>query len=259
MRAHTCFLVLIVFLSQSADAQEPGELMITFVGHACFVITTPAQIRIVTDPIDLWGLRLPSGFSADVVTVSHNHLDHNAVSTVSGTPRIIYGTDPEGEAPFQQHIPINETVGDVTIRNVSSYHSSPSVSPQLNSIFLFEVDGFTIAHLGDLGRTLTDEQVDRLGRVDILMIPVGGQYTLTLDEVDETVRQINPTIAVIPMHYRTETVYVVPNGVEDYVGGKQGVVRVSGNTYTVHREQSSAPLQYVVYTYSSLSGSFLNL
>jgi len=242
------FLVgTIICLSQVLASTDRADLTITYFGHSCFLIVTPRGTKIVTDPIDLWNYRMSNDFAADVVTVSHNHRDHNATDAVPGHPTILYGLNPHDAAPFHEFVPSSEAVGDVNIRNISSNHSPPSVSPQLNSIFVFEVDGVTIAHLGDLGRMLTDDQIEELGRIDVLMIPVGGRYTLSLQEADETIRRINAAIAVVPMHFRTETVDVVPNSVHDFVNGKQDVVLVHGDTYTLNPAQRDGRLKYVIW------------
>lgn len=240
------FAVLTICLAPNMGNQGTGDLTITFFGHSCFLITTSKGTGIVTDPIDLWGYSISASITAHVVTISHNHGDHNAVHAVPGEPTIFHGLNPAAQAPFQEFIPVHETIRDVTIRNVSSHHSPPDVSPQLNSIFVFEADGISIAHLGDIGRMLTDEQIESLGEIDILMIPIGGRHTISMREVDETVRQINPSIAVIPMHFRTETVQAIPNGIEDFIGGKQNIQRVLGNTITVQKSRSSDRIKYIL-------------
>jgi len=236
-------------------AQNSNEVSITHVGHACFLITTSHNTKIVTDPIRFFGYEIPDNYIADIVTVSHNHGDHNAVNAVSGKPNIFYGIDKNGREPFQEFVQINETVNDVKISNVSSNHSPPAYSPQLNSIFIFEFDGIRIAHLGDIGLILTQEQLKKLGVIDILMIPVGGKFTVSLEDADKIVNQIKPRIAVIPMHYRTRTTEFLPNTVDDFIKGKKNVEIISGNTYKPDLEKNYIHMKYVVFNPINCFGS----
>ena len=240
------FVFLFVCFSIIIQAQDSGEVSITYIGHACFLITTSHNTRIITDPIDKFGYHVPGNITVDIVTVSHNHGDHNAVKTVPGKPEVFYGIDKNGKAPFQKFIPINETYKDVKISNVCSNHSPPKHSPELNSIFIFEFDGIRVAHLGDIGLILTEDQIKEMGTIDILMIPVGGKYTVSLEDADKIVDQIKPRIAVIPMHYRTETAKFLPNTVDDFIKDKKNVEEIFGNTYKPLLKKNNAGMKYIV-------------
>ncbi len=128
------------------------------------MLETAAGTRIVMDPIPKGlGYELPSGLRADLITISHEHADHNNVALVANKPRVIRGltSDHKGWAR------VDEKVKDVAIRTVGVYHDDKRGAERgLNTVFIFEVGGLRIAHLGDLGNTLTDEQLaaDRRGR-----------------------------------------------------------------------------------------------
>ncbi len=167
---------------------------ILWYGHACFRITAQDGTTIVTDPYDeSVPYKAPEG-PAHIVTVSHEHFDHNAVGRVKGNPEVVRGV---GEW----------TIRGIHIRGISSFHDPKGGKERgRNTIFKFVVDGLTLAHLGDLGHTLTAEQLRPLEDVQVLMIPVGGFYTIGPKEAKEVVQGLSGVRVVIPMHYRTEAV-----------------------------------------------------
>jgi len=134
------------------------------------------------------GLKFPKHVSADIVTVSHQHEDHNAVDAVEGSPYVVNGP---GEYEIQ----------GVVVMGFATYHDGQGGAKRgSNTIYRIEIDGVSIAHLGDLGHTLNSDQVDALDGVDILLIPVGGIYTVDAGQAASIVKEIDPKI-VIPMHY----------------------------------------------------------
>lgn len=163
-------------------------MKITWFGQACFLIETD-DTAVVTDPYDSKiGLTLPNDLKADVVTVSHQHMDHNNVSAVGGNPSVI------GKSGVV-------TVKNITFTGIDTFHDNEGGSKRgQNIVFKFTLDGMTIAHMGDLGHVLNDMQVQELRGVDILMIPVGGHYTIDGEEAVKVVNQIKAKI-IIPMHY----------------------------------------------------------
>lgn len=144
----------------------------------------------VTDPYDssVVGLRFPKNTEADIVTVSHNHPDHNMVSAVGGSPFIITG-------------PGEYEIKGVSIIGVTSFHDDKEGTVRgANSIYRIEMDGLVVVHLGDLGHVLSSAMVDQLDGIDILIIPVGGWYSLDAVKAAQVIADIDPRI-VIPMHY----------------------------------------------------------
>ncbi len=145
---------------------------------------------IVVDPFDsgFVGLKFPKKVEADIVTVSHDHKDHNAASQVEGTPFVVHG-------------PGEYEIKGVSVIGVSSFHDSEKGEKRgHNTIFRIEVDGVAILHLGDLGHALSSEEVESLDGVDVLMIPVGGTATIDAQTAATIVKELEPSI-VIPMHY----------------------------------------------------------
>lgn len=163
---------------------------ITSLGHASFRIKGK-KTTIVTDPYDpSIGFKFPK-VSADIVTISHDHQDHNQEKLVSGSPFVI-------SAPGEYE------VKGVFILGVDTFHDTTSGSQRgKNTCCVFEVDRLRLCHLGDLGHKLDDTQLEEIGSVDILMIPTGGVYTIGPKRAVEVVSQIQPAV-VIPMHYKTQ-------------------------------------------------------
>lgn len=167
-------------------------LKLTWIGHACFRIEASDGTVIITDPYDeSVPYKAPSG-PAHIVTVSHDHFDHNAVGRVEGSPAVVRGI---GE----------RTVHGIVFRGVSAFHDTKGGRDRgQDVIFKFAVDGVTIAHFGDLGHTLNAEQLRPLGDVEVALLPVGGHFTVGAKAASEVVRSLPKLRIVIPMHYRTE-------------------------------------------------------
>lgn len=163
-------------------------MKIKWLGHACFAIETGNK-RIITDPFnEEVGYPMP-GLSADIITVSHEHWDHSAVDTISGHPEVINQT---GEY----------RLGPINITGLPSFHDKTGGQERgKNIIFCIQAEGIKVVHLGDLGHVVA-EQLSGIGGVDILLIPVGGKYTIDAQEAFVTVQNLNPGI-VVPMHYQT--------------------------------------------------------
>mgnify|MGYP000910624337 CR=1 FL=1 len=164
-------------------------MKITWLGHASFLIET-ATASIVTDPFDeSTGYRVPN-VSADLVTVSHQHYDHNAVGTVRGNPRVV--SEP-GVTRF----------GEIEIKGIKTFHDKNLGRDRgENLVFVIKADGLTVCHLGDLGHVLTPDQLQAIGQVDFLLVPVGGTYTISAEEARTIVSLLAPRVA-IPMHFKT--------------------------------------------------------
>jgi L-ascorbate metabolism protein UlaG (beta-lactamase superfamily) len=162
-------------------------------GHSSFKIRSK-RATIVLDPYssERVGMKFPKNTDADIITVSHAHEDHNAVFAVSGNPYIVDG-------------PGEYEIKGVAIIGVASYHDANNgIDRGKNTIYHIEVDSLHLAHLGDLGTTLTPSQLEELDGVDILFVPVGGFFTIDAATAIKVIESIEPKI-VIPMHYsRTE-------------------------------------------------------
>lgn len=168
---------------------------ITYLGHSSFKISvaSPSGVKtktvIVTDPFDpsMVGLKY-AGVEADIVTISHEHGDHNRADLVGGVKRVVKG-------------PGEYEIAGVSIIGIPSFHDNNSGAERgKNTIYVFEADGLRLAHLGDLGHTLSEKEVSEIGDIDILMIPTGGEFTIGPKEAVGVVQAIEP-FYVLPMHY----------------------------------------------------------
>ena len=167
---------------------------IYWAGQSCFQISVSNSrdhsADIVIDPFDesFTGLKLPN-LSADILLVTHNHKDHNNVKDVKGTPFIIDG-------------PGEYEVKGVFVQGIPSFHDDKEGKEKgQNTIYVFEAEEMRFCHLGDLGqKLLTDEQLEKIDKVDVLMIPVGGEFTIDSSSAQKIISQIEPKI-IIPMHY----------------------------------------------------------
>lgn len=182
-------------------------MIITWIGQACFKIqdkTGAEGIILVTDPFDKSiGLK-PPAFEANIVTVSHGHPDHDNVKALRGDPFVI---DCAGEYDIK----------GVSVCGVDSWHDDKSGKERgANIIFRIEMDGISVSHLGDLGHELDSKQLDLLVGTDILLIPVGGKYTIDAKKAVEVVSQIEPRI-VIPMHYKVPGLKIDIDGVDKFI------------------------------------------
>jgi L-ascorbate metabolism protein UlaG (beta-lactamase superfamily) len=189
-------------------------MKVKYLGHATFVITSNRGVKIITDPYET-GPDLTYGEiteSADIVTVSHGHHDHNNVAAVKGNPEVVSRAG-------------RSVVKGIEFNGVASYHDEAGGRLRGgNIIFCFELDGVRVCHLGDLGHRLDDKQLKELGSVDVLLIPVGGNYTVDAKVATEVCNQLKPRV-VIPMHYRTEKGLAGISGVEGFLSGKANVSR----------------------------------
>jgi L-ascorbate metabolism protein UlaG (beta-lactamase superfamily) len=179
-----------------ADAGN-DEVAITYAGHSTYYIDTPGGVRIATD----YNGYYKTGRLPDVVTMNHAHSTHYTLFPDPRIPTVLHGwRDDGGPAKIDLHI------GDVTIRNVTTdirrYFGDDSNAEMVkdgNSIFIFEVAGLCIGHLGHLHTRLDESQLAAIGRIDILMVPIDGTYTMSLDGVSEITKRLRSSV-VLPMH-----------------------------------------------------------
>lgn len=161
---------------------------ISYLGHSSFRIRTGSGF-VVTDPFDskMVGLKY-SGVEADIVTVSHDHADHNQYQLVKGVKRVVSG-------------PGEYEIAGISIIGIPSFHDDKKGELRgKNTIYIIEAEGLRLCHLGDLGHVLSQELVQEIGEVDILMVPVGGEFTIGPKEASQVVMDIQPKI-VVPMHF----------------------------------------------------------
>ena len=178
-------------------------MRITWLGHASFLLESGSS-KLVTDPFDNIGLEFPA-VEADAVTTSHAHFDHNAAGKVDGNPEVISGVGDFSHEPF-------------AIRGVATYHDeSQGAQRGENTVYMIECEGLRVCHLGDLGHELSASQAESLGHVDVLMIPVGGTYTIDAGQAVKVVEALGPAV-VLPMHYKVEGLSLPIAPVGDFAG-----------------------------------------
>jgi len=203
-------------------------MKLTYFGHAMFLLEGDGT-SVLIDPYDeQCGYTLPRLAPAFVV-VSHEHFDHNNVQLAQGSPKVIRALRQEGADWADLH----EALGPFSLSTVPTYHDEARGTKRgKNAMLIFEGEGLHLVHAGDLGHPLSVEQVKALGRVDVLLIPVGGHYTIDAREAHGVVEQIQPRV-VIPMHYKTEVNEGWPiTPVEPFIRG-QARVKQQGHSVTV--------------------------
>jgi L-ascorbate metabolism protein UlaG (beta-lactamase superfamily) len=175
---------------KEAATMEPG-VTTKYFGHACFLVTDDSAHSVALDPFDAKvGYKVPD-LTAAVCLVSHEHFDHSNVAAVSGDPQIVRTA--------------GETSADgLPIVGVTAPHHKPGKNEERGDVVMFRwtMAGINLAHLGDLGDSLSPDQISALGRVDVLMVPVGGFYTIDANEAVQAAQDLNAKF-VIPMHYKT--------------------------------------------------------
>jgi L-ascorbate metabolism protein UlaG (beta-lactamase superfamily) len=184
-------------VSLRPTAAKADEVTITYVGHSTYYIDTPGGVRIATDFSGAYTIgRLP-----DIVTMNRAHSTHYTLFPDTRIPHVFHGWTDDG-TPAR----INERIGDVLVRNVTTdirrYFMDDSNGEMIkdgNSIFIFEVAGLCIGHLGHLHHKLDDSHFAAIGRLDIVMVPIDGAYTMSLDGVSEITRRLRASV-VLPMH-----------------------------------------------------------
>ncbi|MCF7820579.1 MAG: MBL fold metallo-hydrolase [Candidatus Pacebacteria bacterium] len=182
-------------------------MIISWQGHSCFKIqdkTGTDGITVTTDPFDKSvGLKVPN-FESDIVTISHDHADHNNASALRGQPFII---NTAGEYD----------VKGVLVEGIHSFHDNKEGAERgANIIYRIEIDDISVVHLGDLGTELDNKQLEKLERTDILLIPVGGKYTIDAKGAVEVISQLEPRI-IIPMHYKIPGLKIDIDEVDKFV------------------------------------------
>ncbi len=190
-------------------------MKVKWLGHACFLITSKDGVRIITDPYAVGGGidYSPIEETADIVVVSHEHADHNNVSAVRGRPEVVKSSG-------------IKTIEGIQFRGIATYHdASQGKQRGGNTIFCFSVDDIKLCHLGDLGHLLNPWQINEIGAVDILFIPVGGFYTIDATDASQICDQLTPKV-ILPMHFKTPQCAYPIADVDEFLRGKKNVKRV---------------------------------
>jgi L-ascorbate metabolism protein UlaG (beta-lactamase superfamily) len=194
-----------LLLCAAAVSADDKKVVIRWHGQSFFEIISTKGTRIVTDPhaIEAYGRPM---VKADLVLMTHFHVDHtrtDAITNLKDAKQFNALKKGEGGRGEEWNV-LDEKFKDIHIRTMGTYHDDMAGTQRgKNGVFILDVDGLRIVHLGDLGHTLNREQLKKLGKVDVLMVPVGGVYTLNGLEAQKVVAQIKPARYVLPMHYGT--------------------------------------------------------
>jgi len=189
---------------------------LTYFGHATFLLGTNGT-TILIDPFNAdCGYPIPD-VTPTAVAISHEHFDHSYLEMAKGKPRVIRGLAEGGKTWAR----VDERIGPVHLTTVPTFHDGSGGKERgRNAMFIFEVEGLRVVHAGDLGHTLDAQQQQAVGRPDVLMIPVGGHYTIGPAEADQVIAGLRPRL-VIPMHYQTDATAGWPIGpVDNFLRGK---------------------------------------
>jgi L-ascorbate metabolism protein UlaG (beta-lactamase superfamily) len=207
-----------------------------------FLLTSPGGTTLLLDPFNDIGYTVPPPLDTDAAAITHEHPDHNNDALGGSTATILRGLTSNGWAD------IDETVGDVRITAVQTYHDDTQGS-QLgrNAAFVIETGGLRIAHLGDLGHMLDDEQAAAIGTVDVLMVPVGGVFTIDAAGATAVAQQLGPKI-VFPIHYQTAAAGTALQTADAFLAGKT-VQQVGSTDIRIARAELPAELTAFVLDY----------
>ncbi|MDI7260461.1 MAG: MBL fold metallo-hydrolase [Thermodesulfobacteriota bacterium] len=222
-------------------APHPGVVEIKWFGHAFFQITSSNGTKIITDPFGAMGFPMPDVWP-HVVTVGRESGNHNNVGLAKGSPLVLRGVKP-GMEDWNQ---INTVFRDVLIYNVP-IHQRGALGYLKGSGFVFELDGLCVFHTGDVGEPFNEDQLQLIGHVDIVLLPIGGSYTMGPENAKKVVEQLKPKIAV-PMHY-----YNNMSLVEIFIDGHYKARFLNTNTFTF--SQGTLPSQTEIFILKVLWGS----
>ena len=210
-------------------------MKIKWLGLASFLITSDSGTRIITDPYETGGDLSYREIreSADIVTVSHDHFDHNNVAAIRGNPQIFRKV---GKADIE----------GIRFRGIASFHDNVGGKERgKNTISRFEVDGVKVCHLGDLGHQLSDEQISEIGPVDVLLVPVGGIFTIDAKIATKLCDRLKPKI-IIPMHFMDGKCHFPIAGVDEFLRGKENLNRLDTSEIEIRSEELPSVTRIVV-------------
>jgi L-ascorbate metabolism protein UlaG (beta-lactamase superfamily) len=241
MKKLLCLPVLLFLTISYSFCQTSVSL--TWYGQSTFLLKTDGGVKILMDPVNPGMAKAEVSETVDLVTISHEHGDHNYVALAKGEPIVMHGLDGTGFAK------INAVIKGVRFWTVESFHDNQGGSQRgKNAIFVFEANGMRIVHLGDLGHLLNEDQVKAIGTPDVLMIPVGAGPTLDINTAIAVIKQLNPKV-LIPMHFspaETPAGRFKLGSVEDFIKGANNAFEVKyaghSETFTVGKLPSKTTI-----------------
>jgi len=236
------------------ETQRETGVTIDYIAHASFKVTSSGGSSVLIDPFAsrVWiGYDWPEGIEADVILITHPHYDHDG-----GEYRGMLVPWPEGKRVIRE--PGSYEIGDIKVQGIAGKHADPYGKEfgQINTIFVIEVDGLRIAHLGD-NRPLTDANFDALGRIDVLMSPADAvDHILATEDIDATIGRLQPRW-FIPMHYRLPDLEPDPDRPQDlgpidpWLAGRRNVVRLDSSSAILTESDRDGEMEYLVFEHSA--------
>ena len=218
-------------------------MLIKWYGHAAFRITTAPGVTVIIDPYESGGFGgaisyAPITDPADIVLVSHDHADHNYTASIGGSHKEV-----RKEGVYD--------IRGVRIKALPAFHDPSQGSERGRTlIFVIEADGLKVVHLGDLGHLLDRDAVAQIGKTDVLMIPVGGFFTIDAEAATQVMNDIRPSIA-IPMHFKTEKVEFPIAGRDEFTKGKERVRTIDGHEIEVAKESLPGKPEIILLRYAN--------
>ena len=200
-------------------------MKITWIGHACFLLEG-VEGRVLTDPFDAEvPYDFPDKLTADIVSMSHSHFDHNAAHRVQGDPAVLEATG---------HIEVR----GISLVGIASHHDDQGGAERgPNIIYTFDLDGLRIAHLGDLGEPLNPNQLAALSKVEVLLAPVGGHFTIDAQQAANLCASLPNLRVAIPMHFKTDRIAEWPiETVEPFEKIMDNVRRIGASQVEITRD-----------------------
>ena len=244
MKSSMLPMLCLPMILAAATAAPGDDVRITWHGQSFFEVVSSKGTRVVFDPhgIENFG---KTAVNADLVLLSHPHTDHVRVDVLAnaGKFEVVRGwKDQQDSAQRVAFNPVDQAFKDVRITSVPSFHDDQNgLRRGINTIWILEIDGLRVAHLGDLGHILTKTQLRQLRDIDVLMIPVGGVYTINGSDAREVARQVNPRRLILPMHHGNkayEDLLPVDEFLDEQPMGS--VERVKDNSLTISTKMQPA-------------------
>jgi L-ascorbate metabolism protein UlaG (beta-lactamase superfamily) len=211
---------------------------VKWLGHSCFLLTAGDGTKLLMDPFkaDSHLSYKQVNEAADIVTVSHDHFDHNYTAALPGNPEVVKGA-------------IENVIKGIELKGVSVFHDETGGKQRgSNTVFCAVIDDINVCHLGDLGHRLSAAELGAVGKVDVLLVPVGGVFTIDVETANAVCQDIKPRIA-IPMHYKTDRCQFLQWSAEDFARGKKTVKRLSGSEIEITKNSRPAEFEVVVLKY----------
>ena len=214
-------------------------MKITWLGHDAFLFETSDGVKILSDPYESGSYNGAVGYKpidevVDVVFCTHEHADHGAHAQLPGNPHVILGGG------------THEDRG-IAFKGINTFHDKTQGSERgENTVFVFNIEGLTICHLGDLGHSLTAQHKEQIGTIDLLFVPIGGVYTIDHEEAWEVVQFLSPKIAV-PIHYKTDVLNFPLTDVNTFLRGKSNVQKINASEFEISTDTLPKILKIVVF------------